>query len=57
MNIYPFEVEDENKLVIFSGIVLAVVVAVLVFICKDYITGLASLSSLSTSLNSLKSLF
>jgi len=51
------EVEDENKLVIFSGIVLAVVVAVLVLVFKDYITGLSALNSLSTSLNSLKSLF
>ena len=47
------EVVDENKLVIFSGIVFAVIITVLVFIYKDYIVGISALSSLSTSLNSL----
>ena len=44
------EVDDEDKLVIFSGIVLTVVIAVLVFIYKDYIVGVSALSSLTSLL-------
>lgn len=44
------EVDDEDKLVIFSGVVLTVIIAVLVFIYKDYIVGVSALSSLTSLL-------
>lgn len=44
------QVEDENKLVIYSSIVLTVVVAVLVIIAMNYINSILSLSSLSSLL-------
>lgn len=44
------QVEDENKLVIYSSIVLTVVVAVLVIIAMNYINSLIGLSGLSALL-------
>lgn len=44
------EVEDSNKLVIYSSIVLTVVIAVLVIIAMNYLNSLVSLSGLSSLL-------